>query len=96
MTLQDVPLWREGSSRFVGDGYLSGLHSQEACQRRQESEDIWRKKREYELGRQVAVTKLLSIKTIRKFRVCGGNLKFQAPRLNTRNYNYSWGSHGRT
>ncbi|KAI5068948.1 hypothetical protein GOP47_0015249 [Adiantum capillus-veneris] len=50
----------------------------------------WRKKRKYELGRQSAMTKLSSNKTIRKIRVRGGNSKFRALRLDTGNY--SWGS----
>lgn len=50
----------------------------------------WRKKRKYELGRQPAMTKLSSNKTIRKIRVRGGNFKFRALRLDTGNY--SWGS----
>eukprot|EP00250_Pteridium_aquilinum_P025292 c3050_g1_i1 orf=198-866(+) len=54
----------------------------------------WRKKRKYELGRQSAMTKLSSNKTVRKIRVRGGNLKFRALRLDTGNY--SWGSEATT
>ncbi|XP_024390021.1 small ribosomal subunit protein eS8z [Physcomitrium patens] len=50
----------------------------------------WRKKRKYELGRQGAMTKLSSNKTVRRIRVRGGNSKFRALRLDTGNY--SWGS----
>ncbi|CAK9226117.1 unnamed protein product [Sphagnum troendelagicum] len=50
----------------------------------------WRKKRKYELGRQAAMTKLSSNKTVRRVRVRGGNFKFRALRLDTGNY--SWGS----
>eukprot|EP01018_Ginkgo_biloba_P002296 Gb_28325 [translate_table: standard] len=50
----------------------------------------WRKKRKYELGRQPAMTKLSSNKTVRRVRVRGGNLKWRALRLDTGNY--SWGS----
>eukprot|EP00249_Psilotum_nudum_P008576 c21375_g1_i1 orf=165-833(+) len=50
----------------------------------------WRKKRKYELGRQPAMTKLSSNKTVRRIRVRGGNFKFRALRLDTGNY--SWGS----
>eukprot|EP00249_Psilotum_nudum_P010930 c22855_g1_i1 orf=301-969(+) len=50
----------------------------------------WRKKRKYELGRQPAMTKLSSDKTVRRIRVRGGNFKFRALRLDTGNY--SWGS----
>jgi len=50
----------------------------------------WRKKRKYELGRQGAMTKLSSNKTVRRIRVRGGNLKFRALRLDTGNF--SWGS----
>jgi small subunit ribosomal protein S8e len=44
----------------------------------------------YELGRQAAMTKLSSNKTVRRVRVRGGNFKFRALRLDTGNY--SWGS----
>ncbi|KAJ7298140.1 hypothetical protein O6H91_Y015200 [Diphasiastrum complanatum] len=54
----------------------------------------WRKKRKYELGRQPAMTKLSSNKTVRRIRVRGGNLKFRALRLDTGNY--SWGSEALT
>ncbi|MCO5600869.1 hypothetical protein L7F22_054986 [Adiantum nelumboides] len=54
----------------------------------------WRKKRKYELGRQSAMTKLSSNKTVRKIRVRGGNFKFRALRLDTGNY--SWGSEATT
>ncbi|CAM6090235.1 unnamed protein product [Calypogeia fissa] len=54
----------------------------------------WRKKRKYELGRQPAMTKLSSNKTVRKIRVRGGNLKFRALRLDTGNF--SWGSEATT
>ncbi|KAJ8440410.1 hypothetical protein Cgig2_017643 [Carnegiea gigantea] len=50
----------------------------------------WRKKRKYELGRQPAMTKLSSNKTVRRVRVRGGNVKWRALRLDTGNY--SWGS----
>ncbi|BBN02563.1 small subunit ribosomal protein S8e [Marchantia polymorpha subsp. ruderalis] len=50
----------------------------------------WRKKRKYELGRQAAMTKLSSNKTVRRIRVRGGNFKFRALRLDTGNF--SWGS----
>jgi small subunit ribosomal protein S8e len=50
----------------------------------------WRKKRKYELGRQGAMTKLSSNKTVRRIRVRGGNSKFRALRLDTGNF--SWGS----
>lgn len=50
----------------------------------------WRKKRKYELGRQPAMTKLSSNKTVRRIRVRGGNVKWRALRLDTGNY--SWGS----
>jgi small subunit ribosomal protein S8e len=50
----------------------------------------WRKKRKYELGRQPAMTKLSSNKTVRRVRVRGGNFKFRALRLDTGNF--SWGS----
>jgi small subunit ribosomal protein S8e len=50
----------------------------------------WRKKRKYELGRQPAMTKLSSDKTVRRIRVRGGNFKFRALRLDTGNF--SWGS----
>jgi small subunit ribosomal protein S8e len=50
----------------------------------------WRKKRKYELGRQGAMTKLSSNKTVRRIRVRGGNFKFRALRLDTGNF--SWGS----
>ncbi|KAI7750357.1 hypothetical protein M8C21_015545, partial [Ambrosia artemisiifolia] len=50
----------------------------------------WRKKRKYELGRQPANTKISSNKTVRRVRVCGGNVKWRALRLDTGNY--SWGS----
>lgn len=42
------------------------------------------------MGRQPAMTKLSSNKTIRKIRVRGGNFKFRALRLDTGNY--AWGS----
>jgi len=51
---------------------------------------VWRKKRKYELGRQPAMTKLSSNKTVRRVRVRGGNVKWRALRLDTGNY--SWGS----
>ncbi|CAM6096339.1 unnamed protein product [Calypogeia fissa] len=54
----------------------------------------WRKKRKYELGRQPAMTKLSSNKTVRRIRVRGGNLKFRALRLDTGNF--SWGSEATT
>ena len=44
----------------------------------------------YELGRQPAMTKLSSNKTVRRVRVRGGNVKWRALRLDTGNY--SWGS----
>ena len=44
----------------------------------------------YDMGRQAAMTKLSSNKTIRKIRVRGGNYKFRALRLDTGNY--AWGS----
>lgn len=44
----------------------------------------------YDLGRQPAMTKLSSNKTIRRIRVRGGAFKFRALRLDTGNY--SWGS----
>ncbi|KAJ6842970.1 40S ribosomal protein S8-like [Iris pallida] len=50
----------------------------------------WRKKRKYELGRQPAMTKLSSNKTVRRVRVRGGNVKWRALRLDTGNF--SWGS----
>ncbi|KAJ6792269.1 putative 40S ribosomal protein S8-like [Iris pallida] len=50
----------------------------------------WRKKRKYEMGRQPAMTKLSSNKTVRRVRVRGGNIKWRALRLDTGNY--SWGS----
>lgn len=50
----------------------------------------WHKKRKYDLGRQAAMTKLSSNKTVRRIRVRGGNYKFRALRLDTGNY--SWGS----
>ncbi|CAN6487267.1 unnamed protein product [Victoria cruziana] len=50
----------------------------------------WRKKRKYELGRQPAMTKLSSNKTVRRVRVRGGNVKWRALRLDSGNY--SWGS----
>ncbi|KAL2644954.1 hypothetical protein R1flu_012541 [Riccia fluitans] len=50
----------------------------------------WRKKRKYELGRQPAMTKLSSNKTVRRIRVRGGNFKFRALRLDTGNF--SWGT----
>ncbi|XP_057873407.1 small ribosomal subunit protein eS8 [Cryptomeria japonica] len=50
----------------------------------------WRKKRKYELGRQPAMTKLSSNKTVRRVRVRGANLKWRALRLDSGNY--SWGS----
>jgi ribosomal protein eS8 len=50
----------------------------------------WRKKCKYELGRQGAMTKLSSNKTVRRIRVRGGNSKFRALRLDTGNF--SWGS----
>jgi len=54
----------------------------------------WRKKRKYELGRQPANTKLCkdakTVKTVRRIRVRGGNVKWRALRLDTGNY--SWGS----
>ncbi|KAJ6809290.1 putative 40S ribosomal protein S8-like [Iris pallida] len=50
----------------------------------------WRKKRKYEMGRQPAMTKLSSNKTVRRVRVRGGNVKWRALRLDTGNY--SWGS----
>lgn len=46
--------------------------------------------RRYELGRQPAMTKLSSHKTVRPVRVRGGHLKFRALRLDTGNF--SWGS----
>eukprot|EP00897_Mesotaenium_endlicherianum_P010240 jgi/Mesen1/9244/ME000006S09239 len=51
---------------------------------------VWHKKRKYEMGRQAAMTKLSSNKTVRRLRVRGGNYKFRALRLDTGNY--SWGS----
>ena len=48
---------------------------------------IWHR---YEMGRQAAMTKLSSNKTVRRLRVRGGNYKFRALRLDTGNY--SWGS----
>ncbi|XP_020584959.1 40S ribosomal protein S8-like [Phalaenopsis equestris] len=54
----------------------------------------WRKKREYELGRQPANTKHSSNKTVRRVRVRGGNVKWRALRLDTGNY--SWGSEAYT
>ena len=48
----------------------------------------------YELGRQAAMTKLSSNKTVRPVRVRGGNFKFRALRLDTGNY--SWGSESMT
>jgi small subunit ribosomal protein S8e len=50
----------------------------------------WRKKRKYESGRQPAMTKLSSNKTVRQIRVRGGNFKFRALRLDIGNF--SWGS----
>ncbi|XVE78278.1 hypothetical protein DITRI_Ditri13aG0132000 [Diplodiscus trichospermus] len=50
----------------------------------------WGKKRKYELGRQLANTKLSSNKTVRRIRVRGGNVKWCVLRLDTGNY--SWGS----
>ncbi|KAJ3674714.1 hypothetical protein LUZ60_005330 [Juncus effusus] len=50
----------------------------------------WRKKRKYEMGRQPAMTKLSSNKTVRRIRVRGGNVKWRALRLDTGNF--SWGS----
>ncbi|CAA7027572.1 unnamed protein product [Microthlaspi erraticum] len=50
----------------------------------------WRKKRKYKMGRQPANTKLSTNKTVRRFRVRGGNVKWRALRLDTSNY--SWGS----
>lgn len=44
----------------------------------------------YELGRQPAMTKLSSNKTVRRLRVRGGNVKWRALRLDSGNY--SWGS----
>ncbi|KAK9288231.1 hypothetical protein L1049_016680 [Liquidambar formosana] len=43
----------------------------------------------YELGRQLANTKLLSNETVRRVRVRGGNVKWRALRLDTGNF--SWG-----
>eukprot|EP00271_Cylindrocystis_brebissonii_P008900 TRINITY_DN23425_c0_g1_i1.p1 TRINITY_DN23425_c0_g1~~TRINITY_DN23425_c0_g1_i1.p1 ORF type:complete len:241 (+),score=68.66 TRINITY_DN23425_c0_g1_i1:72-725(+) len=51
---------------------------------------VWHKKRKYEMGRQPAMTKLSSNKTVRRLRVRGGNFKFRALRLDTGNF--SWGS----
>lgn len=48
----------------------------------------------YELGRQAAMTKLSSNKTVRRIRVRGGNSKFRALRLDTGNF--SWGSESMT
>eukprot|EP00898_Chlorokybus_atmophyticus_P007198 jgi/Chlat1/747/Chrsp104S01222 len=50
----------------------------------------WRKKRKFEMGRQPAMTKISSNKTVRRIRVRGGNFKFRALRLDTGNF--SWGS----
>jgi len=49
----------------------------------------YHKKRQYDLGRQMAMTKIGS-KRIREVRVRGGNKKFRALRLDTGNF--SWGS----
>ena len=48
----------------------------------------WRKKRNYELGRPAAQTKLSSNKTIRQIRTRGGNTKLRALRLDQGNF--SW------
>ena len=50
---------------------------------------IFHKKRKYEMGRQMAMTKIGS-KRIRTVRCRGGNLKHRALRLDTGNF--SWGS----
>jgi len=49
----------------------------------------YHKKRKYDMGRQMAMTKIGG-KRIRKVRVRGGNIKFRALRLDTGNF--SWGS----
>jgi len=49
----------------------------------------YHKKRQYDLGRQMAMTKIGS-KRVRSVRVRGGNTKFRALRLDTGNF--SWGS----
>jgi len=51
---------------------------------------VWHKKRKYEMGRQAAMTKLSSNKTVRRVRVRGGNYKFRALRMDTGNF--SWGT----
>ena len=48
---------------------------------------IHKKKRVFERGRPMAMTKL-GEKKIRKMRVRGGNYKFRALRLNTGNFNW--------
>jgi len=53
-------------------------------------QNVWRKKRKFELGRQAANTKLSSNVSVRRVRVRGGNSKFRALRLDTGNF--SWGS----
>ena len=50
---------------------------------------MYHKKRKYDMGRQMAMTKIGS-KRIHSVRVRGGNTKFRAMRLDTGNF--SWGS----
>ncbi|KAJ1441663.1 Ribosomal protein S8e [Sesbania bispinosa] len=81
---------------FLSDGfwsYFSTCISRDSMHKRRATggkKKAWRKKRKYELGRQPANTKLSSNKTVRRIRVRGGNVKWRALRLDTRNY--SWGS----
>merc|ERR1712046_424694 len=49
----------------------------------------WRMNRKFELGRQASGTKI-GHKRIRTVRTCGGNTKYRALRLDTRNF--SWAS----
>ncbi|CAL9120736.1 unnamed protein product [Musa textilis] len=108
----DISLRRLAAAKFRGEkskrfslplgqnGYLAGLHAQEACYWGQE-EGLEEEEKlgsrallfdfpKYELGRQPANTKLSSNKTVRRVRVRGGNVKWRALRLDTGNY--SWGS----
>merc|ERR1719392_79515 len=50
---------------------------------------MYHKKRKYEMGRQMAMTKI-GTKRVHTVRVRGGNTKFRAMRLDTGNF--SWGS----
>jgi len=50
---------------------------------------IYHKKRKYEMGRQMSMTKI-GAKRVHSVRVRGGNIKFRAMRLDTGNF--SWGS----